>query len=110
MFVIFVLSSIPGEIVDATVMKSSDLQVLGHFLLFILLCISFFKSTKNILLSILLTFAYALFDEAHQYLTPLRSSSWKDVGVDTMGAFISGLFLWKILPTLPKKLKDLLLK
>lgn len=110
MAIIFTLSSIPGKVVDTTVMKSGDLQVLGHFCLYMVLCISYFKATKSIGLSVLLCLLYAISDELHQLFTPLRSSSLIDVGVDMLGVSISSIFLWKILPTLPKRLKNLLLK
>lgn len=57
-----------------------------------------------------MTVSYAVFDELHQLTILGRSCSIFDLGVDTLGAIISGILLWKLLPTLPKKLKNLLLK
>ncbi len=110
MSIIFFLSSLPGETVDSTIARNNSIQMTGHFFLFMFLCVSYFKVTKNIVLSILLTLLYAIFDEIHQLFTPARSSSLNDIVVDMMGASISGFFLWKILPNLPKKLKNLLIK
>jgi hypothetical protein len=109
MIVIFLLSSIPGKIIRTSIVGNEPSEISGHFILFVFLCISYYKATKNILLSILMTIVYAVFDELHQVFTPGRSSSLFDVYVDTVGALISGLFLWKLLPILPKKLKNLLL-
>ena len=110
MALIFILSSQPGEVVNATVARTENIQKIGHLILFTILCLTYFKATKSIRTSLLLTFLYAVFDEFHQSFTLDRSSSVSDIFVDMVGASISGVFLWKILPTLPKKLKDLLLK
>jgi VanZ family protein len=110
MTVIFILSSQPSEVVNSTVARTENVQKLGHLILFTFLCFSYFKATKKIGLSILLTFLFALSDEFHQSFVPGRSSSFSDIIVDMIGASISGIFLWKILPVLPEKLKNLLLK
>ena len=109
MSVIFILSSQPGEVVNSTVANTEPVQKIGHVIMFMILCVSYFKATKNIPLSILLSFFYAVFDEYHQSFTAERSSSFSDVFVDVLGASVSGIFLWKVLPNLPKKLKNLLL-
>ena len=110
MVLIFSLSSIPGKIVSSSIVGNEPSEISGHFILFIFLCAAFFKGTKKIPLSILLTMLYAVFDELHQLSTPGRSCSIFDFGVDTFGALISGIFLWKLLPALPKKLRNLLVK
>ena len=110
MVFIFVLSSMPGKIVNATIGQNNQIEISGHFIFFVILCVSFYKATKKISLSIFLTVAYAVFDELHQLFTLGRSCSIFDVGVDTFGAFISGILLWKLLPILPKKLRNLLVK
>lgn len=110
LLLIYVLSSIPGNVINKSVVGNEPSEISGHFILFIFLCIAFFKATKDIPLSIVMTIMYAVFDELHQLSTPGRSCSIFDVGVDTLAAIISGVFLWKILPILPKKLKNLHLK
>ncbi|MBU1133236.1 MAG: VanZ family protein [Patescibacteria group bacterium] len=105
MMIIFALSSLPGPAVDAAGLNKYSLQVSSHLILHMLLTIAYYKATKNIPLSILLTVLYAITDEAHQMFTLLRSPSLFDIYVDSLGSLISGLFLWKLLPTLPKKLK-----
>lgn len=104
--VIFALSSIPGPAIDNAGLKKASLQISAHFILFMFLTIAYYKATKNILLSILLTVLYSVLDEIHQLFTFMRSSSLFDVCVDSLGSLISGLFLWKLLPILPKKLKN----
>ena len=106
MLVIFILSSIPGPTIDNAGLKKASLQISAHFILFMFLTIAFYKPTKNILLSIFLTILYAITDEIHQMFTFMRSSSLFDIYVDSLGSLISGIFLWKLLPLLPKKLRD----
>ena len=110
MLLIYALSSINGEAVNRSIVGNEPSEISGHFILFIILCIAFFKATKDIPLSIVMTVSYAVFDELHQLTILGRSCSIFDLGVDTLGAIISGILLWKLLPTLPKKLKNLLLK
>ena len=110
MLIIFYLSSQPGYVVDATVANTETAQKIGHLILFMLLCLSYFKATKKIGLSIFLTFLYACFDEFHQSFVLDRSSSFGDIFTDMIGALISGVFLWKLFPVLPTKLKKLLTK
>jgi VanZ family protein len=110
MLIIFYLSSQPGYVVDSTIANTENVQKIGHLILFMLLCLSYFKATKNIGLSIFLTFLYACFDEFHQFFVLDRSPSFGDIFTDMIGASISGVFLWKLLPILPTKLKNLLTK
>lgn len=109
MTVIFFLSSQPGEVVNSTVARTENVQKLGHLFLYIALCLSYFKATKNIIKSMIMSLLYAILDEFHQSFVFGRSSSISDIFVDMIGASISGIFLWKILPILPRKLKNLLL-
>jgi len=110
MLVIFGVSSIPGGVISESGFDREAYQINAHFVLFIILCLTFFKATKNILLSIILTALYGGVDEFHQRFVPLRNSSILDMNVDTFGGLISGLILWKFQHILPKKLKDWLNK
>ena len=110
MFVIFVLSSQPSDVVNSTVARTETVQKIGHFVLFALLCLSYYKATKKISSSIILTFLYSLIDETHQSFTHGRSPSIDDIFVDMIGASISSFLIWKKLPFLPEKLKNFLLK
>ena len=110
MVVIFVASSFNGQQVVDYGFESNNLRIGGHFILFMFLCVSFYKATKSIYKSVVYTVFYAFLDEFHQRFVPLRSSSMFDIYVDTLGALISGVFLWKLLPLLPSKLKSLLQK
>ena len=110
MAVIFVISSLPGQFVDSIGLGRESYHINGHFALFLILCIFYFKATKNILLSIVLGLIYAVLDEIHQIFTPYRSTSLFDIYVDAGGVFAGGLILWKLYYLLPKKLKNWLKK
>ncbi|MFZ0449657.1 MAG: VanZ family protein [Desulfatiglandaceae bacterium] len=48
-------------------------------------------STRQIIVVILITACYGLFDEGHQYFVPGRDSSLGDVGADIVGGFLAAL-------------------
>lgn len=104
MSVIFFLSSLPGDVINNNGLGNNNLHISGHSLLFFVLCFSFYKSTKDIGKSIILSVFYGLLDELHQKYTPMRSSSMFDLYTDTIGAVFAGLILWKSSLILPKKL------
>ena len=110
MAVIFGLSSITGPVINAAGLNKQVYQVNAHFFLFVILCFTYYKATKNIFNSILLTIIYAVLDETHQIFTLFRSSSTFDIFVDTIAALISGGMLWKYQHILPKKLRNWLEK
>jgi VanZ family protein len=102
---IFVLSSIQGPAIDAVGLGKESYHINGHFVLFLILCLFYYKALKNPYLSFVLTVLYGIIDEYHQKFTPYRSSSLFDIFIDTMGAGISFIILWKLQHILPKKLK-----
>jgi VanZ family protein len=106
MAVIFSLSCIAGPTIKAFGLNKESYQINAHFFLFMILCVTYYKATKNIFYSIIMTFMYAILDETHQMFTPFRSSSLFDILVDTTGALISGGFIWKFQHILPKKLRN----
>lgn len=107
MGLIFVFSSVQGSFIDSVGLGKESYHINAHFLLFVLLCISYYYFTRNILLSILLTMLYGVFDEIHQIFTPFRSASYFDMLVDSIGALIGGLIAWKLNATTKQKQKNL---
>lgn len=105
MSIIFAVSATPGEAINSAGLGYEPLHVNGHFFLFFLLCFCYYRATHNILMSVVLTVLYGVVDELHQLYTPLRSPSIRDVSVDTLGALLAGIILWKLLHILPKTLK-----
>ena len=110
MIIIFLGSTETGAALNKAGLGPDIYHIGGHFVLFTTLCLTYYKATKNIALSILLTILFGISDELHQRFTPGRSSSFFDVEVDTVGALFAGGMLWKLLPILPKRLKNLLNK
>ena len=106
MVVIFVISSVRGDAINEIGLGRESYHVNGHFILFVLLCAAYYKAVNRVLPPVLLTIIYGVFDELHQRFTPGRSSSFYDIFVDSMGAVLMGLVLWKLQPHLPKKLKN----
>jgi VanZ family protein len=106
MLVIFVSSSTKGTTIDQSSFNTEAHHIVGHFILFFLLCISYYKATKNIVYAILLSFVYALFDEFHQKYIIGRSASLFDIKVDIIGATVAGSALWKLQAFLPEKLRN----
>lgn len=106
MLIIFILSSTPGQTINDLGLGNETLHISGHSILFFLLCFGYYKGTKNVVLSIVLTIVYGVIDEYHQKFTPYRSSTMFDIYTDSFGALFAGLILWKLQYLLPKKLKN----
>ena len=106
MLVIFISSSTKGTTIDQTAFNTETHHIIGHFVLFFLLCAAYYRATKSIIYSILLSFIYAFFDEFHQKYIIGRSASLFDIKVDIIGATVAGTALWKLQALLPEKLKS----
>jgi VanZ family protein len=106
MILISILSSTSGETINELGLGNESIHISGHSIMFFFLCVAYFKATKNIIVSIVLTFCFGMIDEFHQLFTPLRSSSLFDIYTDGFGSLIAGLILWKLQYILPKKLKN----
>lgn len=104
--IIFLFSSIHGNTIQKTGLGQESIQINAHFFLYFLLSLTFYKATNNILLSIVLSFFYSITDEFHQTFVPGRSFQILDIFVDTIGASLAGLILWKLHSHLPMKLKN----
>ena len=104
--VIFISSSTKGAVIDQSSFNTETHHIVGHFILFFLLCVSYYKATKNIIYAILLSVLYSLFDEFHQKYIIGRSASLFDIKVDIIGATIAGVIIWKLQALLPEKLKN----
>jgi VanZ family protein len=109
MAIISGVSSVNGPYINSLGLGYEAYHINGHFILFMFLCVAYFKATKNIFNSIMLTLIFGIIDEFHQIFTPFRSSSIFDIFVDTAGGLISGGILWKFQHILPKRLRNWLL-
>ncbi len=93
--IIFFASAQTGETVDNTGFTKNSYHIGAHFVLYILLCITLFKGTKNVYWAMGLAFLYAIFDEVHQTFVPGRSFQYSDILVDSIGIALAGLILCK---------------
>lgn len=97
MGVLFCLSSIPNLRVAESNFWDEILRSGAHFIFYgigyflFFRAINFGRQAKNFWLPLVLTFAYALFDEIHQTFVPTRSFQLQDLAVDFAGAAIGGL-------------------
>jgi VanZ family protein len=74
--------------------KSAHIIVFGILAIFIYKVIE--QYSYSYLVALLFTFLYAIFDEWHQSIVPDRTSAFKDVLFDTLGACVALLFLYII--------------
>ena len=110
MAVIFMMSTVTGPAIDKSGLGKEVIQINGHLFLFFLLCIAFYKATKDVVSSMVFTIFYGVLDELHQISTYLRNPSLFDIKIDTIGAVLGGFLLWKLQRLLPKILKSWLQK
>jgi len=97
---IFILSSIPDT--DDKIYISVTLQNLLHTPLFGILAFLWmrafwynkFNIRDAIKYTLIITIAYSVFDEFHQYFVPGRQASIIDVGLDLIGC-IAGTFIYR---------------
>ncbi len=106
MIVIFITSSITGPTIEKAGLGNETYHINGHFIMFMILCTTYYKALRNVFNSVVLTSFYGIFDEFHQVFTVYRSSGIFDIAVDILGGVITGIILWKYSRILPKKLKN----
>jgi VanZ family protein len=86
----------------------------AHIIVFGILSIFIFKSLKrstySYLLALLFTFLLAIFDEWHQSIVPNRTSAFKDVLFDTLGAAVALFFHYIISRNKNRDVKNSVLK
>jgi VanZ family protein len=63
------------------------------------------KRTSAVL-AVILVFLFGISDEYHQSFTPGREPRFRDVLIDTAGAVLAILALWKLLPRLTGRFKE----
>lgn len=103
---IFLLSSMTGTTVHNVGLGKQTFQMNGHFMLYFFLCITLYKGLKEIADSMFWSYMYGVTDEIHQLFVPGRSWEYKDLVINLFGIFLAGIFLWKLKPLLPNKLRN----
>ena len=104
MTVIFIASSTPGSDLPEFGPWELTIKKGGHMLGYALLAIAYVRTLKKsrpaiserFLLAAFLAVLYAITDEFHQRFTPGRTSSVRDVLIDTLGAVLAlCIWFWK---------------
>ncbi|MBI4039679.1 VanZ family protein [Candidatus Daviesbacteria bacterium] len=108
---IFVGSSLPVVKTSTSYWEDFILKKLVHLLEYAALYLFLYRATyRNWQQALAISIVYAITDEIHQSFTPGREPAIRDVIIDSTGASVAGIILWKYQPILPKKLKNWLLK
>ena len=107
---IFAVTITPGKTMDSLGVTNEIYYINGHFFMFSLLCLVLFKSTKNLSISFLFSALYGISMEFLQKIIPGRSFQYLDIVVNSFGAFLALVILWKRLLILPKRLNSWLEK
>lgn len=89
MGVIFIISSLPAKNIPPVLPFQDIAYHLGAYA--ILGCLLRRATGKNIPLTVIFAFIYALSDELHQTFVPGRSFSGLDLAIDGAGAFLGSL-------------------
>lgn len=98
---------LPTITVDAGLVRFS-VQKLGHFLEYAVLALLAWRAIEPLqrravgAAAWLLAVLYAISDEWHQMFVPGRGPSWRDVGIDALGA-LCGLLIWQALRLLQRR-------
>lgn len=111
--VVFAFSSRPTPAVSEIDWRDFIFKKTVHFFEFGILFTLFFRALKNTtkivqaaFLAFVLTVLYAASDEYHQTLVSGRTGTVRDVFIDSAGALILWLAIWKYLPKAPERLKN----
>ena len=109
MLLIFIASSIPRARIVQKDLADLILRKIAHIIEYAVLAILSMKNFKNQKLKvwIFVTF-YAITDEFHQKFVPGRGPSLRDVLIDSFGAILGIIYVWKYWHKTPKKIKKLL--
>lgn len=96
----FVYNLLPIKFISALEFFNIDIRKFAHFIIYLVfgffINLSFkIKSKKQLLVTILLIFSFAVLDELHQNFIPGRGPRFSDVLIDISGAIL-GIFIAKI--------------
>lgn len=65
---------------------------------------------KAAILGVIFSFVYGISDEVHQMFTQGREARFRDTMIDGVGATLAMYIVYKFISSLPKKMRDTLLK
>lgn len=108
MIFIFMESSKRAVMVSYNPGLDFSVHKIAHFVLFSLLYLTAVRAFKNLKLALLFTILYAISDELHQFFTPTRNPSIRDIIIDSVSAGLVFYYLKKYQKKLPHVLKNFL--
>lgn len=103
---IFSLSSLGGASISADPGVDRVSHKFTHMVIYFVLTLTFYRGSKSVIISVLLTILYGITDEIHQLYVPTRSGHILDILTDASAGIIAGGFLWKLKAEMPKTLKN----
>ena len=112
---IFFSSSRPTVVVSEIYWPDFFIKKTGHMVVYGILFFLIYRALKNTteksfltiaFTALIFTFLYAASDEYHQTFILGRTGTLRDIIIDSFGAGLAWLGIWKWLPKAPKKLKN----
>lgn len=115
MCVIFMFSAHPTGSASQVHWQDFVVKKMAHITEYAILTVLLFRAFRSTGMqkrqaakyALVLAVIYAATDEFHQSFTPGREPTIRDVIIDTIGATLSVILLWKLLPKMPQPLKRL---
>ncbi|HEY5600717.1 MAG TPA: VanZ family protein [Patescibacteria group bacterium] len=108
--VIFWLSSKPGLAIASGTLDFVTRKPAHIFVYFVLSILSFralifdYKIKKALILAFGFSLLYAISDEIHQILVPLREGKVLDIIFDATGAALAAIIIWRLQPLVVTRL------
>ncbi len=99
------MSSLPGADFSSNEGENFVVRKILHMVEFGALFLAFNRATKKNLVAFVLTVLFAASDEWHQTFIPGRTGKFQDIVIDSIGAGLVSIFLWKFYQHLPVQLK-----
>jgi TRAP-type uncharacterized transport system fused permease subunit len=115
LLVIFFFSSLPAITVSTIDWRDFVIKKTIHLVEYAILLALLYRAIKQNLkndlpktamLALIFTVLYAISDEYHQSFVSGRTSTFRDVLIDTAGSLLSLTLIWNLLPKAPGKLKN----
>ena len=113
--IIFTFSSLKTPVASEVYWQEFAIKKTIHMIEYAIFSVLVYRALKNygvkkgkaMIISVFLGLLYGAGDEFHQSFTPGREPRVRDIIFDTIGGVLGILFVWKLLPKVPKKLKNL---
>lgn len=104
------MSSLPGADFSSDKSQNFIIRKTLHIIEFFTVYLAFYRATKKLDYSFLLTVTFACIDEIRQTYVLNRTGKIQDVMIDSVGALIGLIVIWKYFQILPSKLRTWLVE